>query len=371
MRPAASAWEADYTERLKKFGMVKGVSVPTSFYDESKELRCVVHGDDFTFLGWEEDLAEVVKHLEATYELKVRGIMGGGDDDCQEIRILGRRLTWKGDVMEYEADPKHAEMIWEEIGLDLQSKGLEKPCVREGTGEEAESAVPLSPPEASRFRAMAARANFLSLDRPDVQYAVKELCRDMAAPTATSWMKLKRLARYLLQYPRLVWDFSDRRTDSSVIRVFTDSDWAGCPKTRKSTSGGVVLFRGVAVKHWSTTQSTIALSSGEAEYVALVKAAAEGLGVQALACDLGLETALRIGLDSSAAKSMASRSGVGRVRHLDTRRLWVQEAVRVGKFVLDKVRGDQNPANLLTKPLSSEQMTDELDLLGVKPLRRR
>jgi hypothetical protein len=273
--------------------------------------------------------------------------------------------------MEYEADPKHAEMIWEEMGLDLQSKGLEKPCIREGTGEEAENGTPLSPPEASRFRAMAARANFLSLDRPDVQYAVKELCRDMAAPTATSWMKLKRLARYLLQYPRLVWDFSDRRTDSSVIRVFTDSDWAGCPKTRKSTSGGVVLFRGVAVKHWSTTQSTIALSSGEAEYVALVKAAAEGLGVQALACDLGLEAALRIGLDSSAAKSMASRSGVGRVRHLDTRRLWVQEAVRVGKFALDKVRGDQNPANILTKPLSCDQMVEEFELLGVKPVRRQ
>ena len=67
----------------------------------------------------------------------------------------------------------------------------------------------------------------MALDRPDVQDAIKELCRDMGAPTATSWTKLKRLTRYLLQYPRLVWDYSDRKMDESVIRVFTDSDWAG------------------------------------------------------------------------------------------------------------------------------------------------
>ena len=69
----------------------------------------------------------------------------------------------------------------------------------------------------TRFRAIAARANFLALDRVDVQYGVKEVCRDMSAPTASSWMKLKRLARYLLEFPRLVWDFSDRRTDASAL----------------------------------------------------------------------------------------------------------------------------------------------------------
>ena len=72
-------------------------------------------------------------------------------------------------------------------------------------------------------------------------------------------------------------DFSYRRTDASVIRVFSDSDWAGFPRTRKSTGGGVMMFRGVAVKHWSSTQGSISLSSGEAEYKALVKAAVEGM----------------------------------------------------------------------------------------------
>ena len=369
MRPAASAWEADYTERLHMFGMEKGVSVPTAFYHEGRQLRCIVHGDDFTFLGWQEDLDEVTEHLRETYELKVRGIMGGEPNDCQEIRILGRMLKWKGDVMEYEADTKHAEMVWEELGMMANSNGLDKPCVRETAEEAAQSHEPLEVGEATRFRALAARANFLSLDRPDVQFAVKELCRDMAAPSTGSWQKLKRLARYLVRYPRLVWDFSGRGAQESSVEVFTDSDWAGCLRTRKSTSGGVLMYRGVVIKHWSSTQPTIALSVGEAEYVALAKGATEALGAQSLAADLGLETVVRVSLDSATAKSIASRSGVGKVRHLDTKQLWVQEAVRTGRLFLRKVRGDANPANLLTKPLSVDEMMSELDILGARVLK--
>ena len=64
MRPAASAWEADYSIKLAEVGLAKGVANPTVFHNPVNDLRCVVHGDDFTFLGWEEDLEEMVKHLE-------------------------------------------------------------------------------------------------------------------------------------------------------------------------------------------------------------------------------------------------------------------------------------------------------------------
>ena len=123
-----------------------------------------------------ESLRDVKKHLEEHYELKVRGIVGGGPTDCHEITILGRKLSWKGDVMKYEADPKHAEMIYKEMGLENTSKGLEKPCVREEAVEMVGNEEPLCPVEATRFRATAARANFLALDRADVRCAVKEVC---------------------------------------------------------------------------------------------------------------------------------------------------------------------------------------------------
>ncbi len=76
MRPAASAWEKDFTDKLKAMGFKAGKSAPTVVFDEGRGSRCVVHGDDFTFLGWEWDLMDVMKGMEKSYELKVRGVMG-------------------------------------------------------------------------------------------------------------------------------------------------------------------------------------------------------------------------------------------------------------------------------------------------------
>ena len=93
IRPAASAWEADYSAKLGALGMVKGGANPTAFYHPGKEMRCVVHGDGFTFLGWESDLEEMADQLREHYQLKVRGIMGGEPGDVEEITILNRKRT--------------------------------------------------------------------------------------------------------------------------------------------------------------------------------------------------------------------------------------------------------------------------------------
>ena len=369
MRPAASAWEQDYSEKLAEVGMAKGRSAPTAFYDKDRCLRCVVHGDDFTFLGWEEHLDEAAGFLRKHYKLKVRGIMGGEPRDSQEIRILNRKLSWIGGTMMYEADDKHQEIICNSLGLKDDSKGLEKPAVRETAEQIADENLnePLSPEEATKFRATAARANYLSADRPDIGFAVKELCRDMAAPTSGSQAKLKRVGRYLIQYPKLQWEFGgggEAKGDDDTLHVYTDSDWAGCPRTRRSTSGGLVLLSGVAVKHWSSTQPSVALSSGEAEYVALVKAASEGLGVQALARDLGWDFKLVVYTDSSTARAVANRTGAGKIRHMETRLLWVQDAVKCGRFALATVRGASNPADVLTKPQSLQEMSEALHAMG-------
>ena len=110
--------------------------------------------------------------------------------------------------------------------------------------------------------------------------------------------------------------------------MMTDSDWAGCPRTRKSTTGGLVLRGAHVLKHWSTTQVSIALSSGEAELVSLVRGACEGLGVRSLEEDLGARPRIAVFTDASAVMGMTQRTGVGRVRHLDTRLLWIQDKVR-------------------------------------------
>ena len=118
------------------------------------------------------------------------------------------------------------------------------------------------------------------------------------------------------------------------------------------------------MKSWSSTQGSIAMSSGEAEYYACTKVAAEALGIQSLAADLGWVLPIVIFIDASAAKSVASRIGLGKLRHLEVKYLWLQEAGRKGRFVLRKVRGTTIPGDFLTKPLSAAEMASLLASLG-------
>ena len=208
------------------------------------------------------------------------------------------------------------------------------------------------------FRGAAARANYLAADRLDVQFACKEVCRWMAKPTAHAWKALKRVCRYLISCPRLVYEFKRQSVDT--IDVYTDTDWAGCPKTRKSTTGGCVMLGSHAVKHWSSTQASIALSSGEAEFAGVIRGAGQGLGYQALLKDLGLEFPLRVWTDSSAAVGICTRQGLGKLRHLDTHTLWIQQAVRTGRVDLRKVPGEENPADILTKHSIGRQRLESL-----------
>ena len=197
------------------------------------------------------------------------------------------------------------------------------------------------------FRGSAARGNYLAADRIDGQFSCKEICRWMSKPTQQSWKALKRLCRYLSGQPRLVYVYRQQEADS--VDVYTDTDWAGCPKTRKSTSGGCVLLGNRTIKHWSSTQASVTLSSGEAEFNGVIRGAGQGLGYQALLRDLGVTASLRVWTDSSAAIGICSRQGLGRLRHLDTHTLWIQQAVRNRRIDLRKVPGDENPADLLTK----------------------
>ena len=70
------------------------------------------------------------------------------------------------------------------------------------------------------------------------------------------------------------------------------------------------------IKHWSSTQKAVTLSSAEAEPYGFVKGTTEAFGIQAWGCDLGLDMTIRMHADSAAAIGICRRSGIGRVRHL-------------------------------------------------------
>ena len=105
------------------------------------------------------------------------------------------------------------------------------------------------------------------------------------------------------------------------------------------------------VKSWSSTQISPSLSSGEAEFYGVVKAAGVALGFQALMEDVRLRLPVRVWTDSTATLGVCGRQGLGKLRHINTQCLWIQQRVRDGSIELRKVRGDSNPADLFTKHL--------------------
>ena len=120
------------------------------------------------------------------------------------------------------------------------------------------------------------------------------------------------------------------------------------------------MIGGHCIRTWSSTQASVTLSSGEAEYYGLVKAAGAGLSHQSLMDDLGVHLPVRVWTDSSAALGIASRSGLGKLRHLETHTLWVQGKVRTKAITLRKVWGEVNPADLCTKHLPSREKVHQL-----------
>ena len=119
------------------------------------------------------------------------------------------------------------------------------------------------------------------------------------------------------------------------------------------------------VKHWSKTQTTIALSSGEAELGGIAYGAAQTLGLQSVCKDLGMDLKIRIHSDATAAIGIAKRRGLGRIRHLATTDLWIQEKIRDGKMELVKILGTENPGDIFTKYVDKTTMEAALAKSGM------
>ena len=416
-RDAAYNWTQAYTKVLTDMGFAKGESSPCSFWHEQKGIATVVHGDDFCSEGCAESLKWMKGQLEKSFEIKTN-VLGPDPEkgESREIRFLNRVLTWQDWGIDWEADPRHAELVIQQLGLEgcrpvvtpgvkeepkkdvddersaekratrtdepaqgqkckdeeakrhapkakpqdisevLEKSGwsrnelggftksvqgatcLEVPdeckrgtrvvrdavtgalidelsfdsrtarrrkmrqlkCPRDVVTEVFidamseldedgdRSVAEMSPKDASLYRAITARINFLALDRADLQYSSKECSRRMSAPRIKDWLLLKRVGRYLAGRPRAVSTFR-WQDSSSTVTAYSDSDWAGCRDTRKSTSGACFLIGGHLLKSYSRTQSNIALSSAEAELYSFATAASEALGLKSMSRDLGVK----------------------------------------------------------------------------------
>jgi hypothetical protein len=369
-RPAAQAWEEHYSALLVANGFERLKTVPVAFSHAGRDLHGVVHGDDFVWEGRDEDLDWILQVLSKEYELKNRGRLGFGPKDVRKIDILGRVIELTNEGIKWTGDPRHQQLLEDHFGMNADTKVLSKngydddPEPEDGTNEE------LTADEGKTFRGLAARLNYMAQDNLFLQYPAKEICKNMARPRQHDFYKVKRVVRFQkglgavsLMY---VWQTEE---EAQHIVVYVDSDWAGCKVSRRSTSGGVLMVGKHVLRTWSSTQGTVATSSGEAELIAMFEGATRGCGLQAILSEMGLcpkLAVLRICTDSSVAKSFVATRGVGKMRHLEVKLLWLQEQVRRQRLRVGKVKGTANVADALTKYHSAAKLCELAAPYGVR-----
>ena len=144
----------------------------------------------------------------------------------------------------------------------------------------------LPPQQASFFRAVVARCNSLSIDRPGASHAIKELARSMSAPTVADWIQLQVVCQSSRGKPRTCSNY-DCQDYPVHVAVYTDSDLAGCAWSCRSTTGCAAFYGTQFIKNWVRTEATVALSSAEAELCASIGGSSEALGLNAMLSGYG------------------------------------------------------------------------------------
>ena len=315
-----------------------------------------LHQDDIYATGGELGLNEFVEGITKRVSMKVSKLMYHGAK-YQHLKA-GRVRTSEG--MYLTGNAKYADAIIESLGL-AKAKSVPTPIATKLLPEDFDDLC--TDEEAAQYRHCVGVARFMIHYVTEAIFAVHVLSKRLSQPTKNDMLRLKRLGRYLLGVRDYAL-FFPKVGEVDFSECFSDSAWAGDACDRKSVACGVIVCGGCTLLEYSRGQAVQSLSSAEAEYYGGVSMSAEALHMQSVMSFLGMPTQIRLRLDSSAAKAVAQRSGVGRIRHLEVRTLWLQAKVREKKIAVIKQAGETNIADIGTKALATARFEEMRSGLG-------
>ena len=193
--------------------------------------------------------------------------------------------------------------------------------------------------------------------RPDIAYAVSKVSQYSTNPNSTHWTVVKRIFRYLAGTSNRGLYYGSQGLGSG----FTDADW-GSGDDRRSIGGYAFMLNGSAISWNSKKQSTVALSSTEAEYMALTQAVKESIWLQALLLDLGAqrqhEEIRNIYIDNQGALALARNAEFhSRTKHIDIQYHFIRQHTESGKIQLTYCPTSEMTADIFTKPLPQPAFT--------------
>ncbi|XP_019158590.1 PREDICTED: uncharacterized protein LOC109155361 [Ipomoea nil] len=218
----------------------------------------------------------------------------------------------------------------------------------------------------TQYRRLVGALQYLTITRPDLSFSVNRLCQFMHSPTSDHWGLLKHVLRYIKG--TISYGLRLSASASSTIHGFSDSDWAGCPIDKKSTSGYAVFLGDNLISWLSRKQRTVARSSTEAEYKALADVSAEVTWIVSLLRELGLHTGepSTIWCDNLGATYLCANPVFhARTKHVEIDFHFVRDMVASGDLIVNFVSTKDQLADIFTKPLPGPRFAALRDKLNI------
>ncbi|KAG7539479.1 Ribonuclease H-like superfamily [Arabidopsis suecica] len=355
LKQAPRAWFDKFSSYLIEFGFICSTRDPSLFIyqQERSVMLLLLYVDDMVLTGNDSSLIKrLLDKLNEKFMMKDMGPL-------KYFLGIQAEFTPKGLFLNQE---KYALDLLQNAGM-MDCAPMPTPLPVQIDRMPHQNEVFQNP---TYFRSLAGKLQYLTLTRPDIQYAVNLICQKMHQPSVSDFNLLKRVLRYLKGTVKMGLTLTPE-TDST-LRSYCDSDHAGCKETRRST-GGFCTFLGTNIISWSAKrQPTVARSSTEAEYRTLSDTAAELSWISALLKEIGLpqEKTPEIYCDNLSAVYLSANPVLHtRSKHFATHFHYAREMVAMGTLVVEHIPAHLQIADIFTKPLPQSSFLSLRFKLGV------
>ncbi len=359
LKQSSRCWNSMLDEHLKSIGFTQTVSDPCIYVkEENGDIFIVaIHVDDIILAGkTDEEIAKVKESIAERFQAK----------DMGELKyILGLQVIHENGKI-WIGQPTYTESILKKFGME-NCKTLETPVDPSSKLVKATEDSELFNKEEYQS-AVGSLLYLSSATRPDITFAVNNVAKFSANPTKEHWTAVKRIFRYLRGTVNYGLLYTENGSPDCV--GFSDADWAGDLNDRKSTSGYTFLMNGAAVSWRSKKQTCVALSTAEAEYIALSAAAQEALWMRQLLANLNVnfDEPVKIYEDNQSAICMSKNPQFhGRSKHIDIKYHFVRDQVEKKTITVRYCPTGSMLADIFTKGIPKEQFKKLRELIGVKP----
>ena len=360
LKQSPRCWSKAFTEFMMGIGFKQSTSDPCVFVRSRQELEILaVYVDDLILITEStESMNELKAALKERYKMKdmgelsyILGISVIQDKEKNRV-ILHQKHYIEAILRKYGMDNANPVATPADANVKLKkSDGVSKP-VHQHTYQSMVGSL--------LYAAMATR--------PDIAQAVSAVSKFNANPDASHLTAVKRILRYLKGTVNIALKYE--KSVSGALIGYSDADWAGDQDDRRSTTGNIFLLSGGAVSWLSKKQATVALSTAEAEYIALSQAAQEGIWLKRLLCDLGVESMPTVILEDNQGAIAIAKNPVNhsRTKHIDIRYHYIRECVQNGQIELQYCPTNDMKADIFTKPLARPQFEYLRGEIGLFPI---